>query len=177
MIVVDQYGRVISAAHPLDIAAPGVNAPPYAGTPGQVLAINAAGTALEWVSVVPAVPSILDATINIVIDGGGVVLTTGIKVDLIVDFACTILSATLLADVSGSIVLDIWKDTYSNYPPTVADTITAAAKPTLSGAIKSQDTTLTGWTTTIVAGNTIRVNVDSVATVTRVLLALKVRRT
>jgi hypothetical protein len=74
-------------------------------------------------------------------------------------------------------VVDIWKDTYTNYPPTVADTITASAKPTLASATKSQDTTLTGWTTTFAAGDTLRFIVDSATTVTRVTLALRVRRT
>jgi len=116
-------------------------------------------------------------TVNFVIDGGGSAITTGVKGDLVIDYACTINSATLLADQSGSIVIDIWKDSYANFPPTVADTITAAAKPTLSGAQKSQDTTLTGWTTSIAAGETLRFNVDSVATVQRVTLSLKVTRT
>jgi len=85
--------------------------------------------------------------------------------------------ATLLADVSGSIVIDIWKDTYANFPPTVADTITASAKPTLASAQKAQDSTLTGWTTTIAAGDILAFNVDSITTVTRVTLSLKVRKT
>jgi hypothetical protein len=115
--------------------------------------------------------------IEFIIDGGGSAITTGVKGDLEVPFSCTINRATLLADQSGSIVIDIWKDTYANYPPTVADTITASAKPTLSTAIKSQDATLTGWTTTITAGNTLRFNVDSITTCTRVTLSLKVTRT
>lgn len=113
-------------------------------------------------------------TITFIIDGGGVTITTGIKGDLEIPFACTIVAATLLADQSGSIVIDIWKDTYANYPPTVADTITASAKPTISTATKSQDTTLTGWTTAITAGDTLRFNVDSVTTIQRVTLSLKV---
>jgi len=36
---------------------------------------------------------------------------------------------------------------------------------------------LTGWTTSIAAGETLRFNVDSVATVQRVTLSLKVTRT
>lgn len=119
----------------------------------------------------------LVSTIMFTIDGGGSAITTGIKGDIMMDFACTINSATLLADQSGSIVIDLWKDVYANYPPLVGDTITASAKPTLSTATNSQDTTLTGWTKTINAGDIIRVNVDSAATVTRVLLALKVTRT
>ena len=62
----------------------------------------------------------------VVIDGGGSTITTGVKGDVNCDFAFTIVQWALLADQSGSIVIDIWKDTYANYPPTVADTITAA---------------------------------------------------
>jgi hypothetical protein len=94
-----------------------------------------------------------------------------------VPFACTINSVTALADASGAIVVDIWKDTYANYPPTDADSITASAPVTISGpAIKSQDTTLTGWTTSIAAGDCLRFNVDSVSTITRVTIILKVTK-
>ena len=116
-------------------------------------------------------------TIPFIIDGGGSAITTGIKGDIQIDFNCTITANTLLADQSGSIVVDIWKDTYANYPPTVADTITASAKPTISSAIKSTDSTLTGWTTTITAGDTLRFNVDSITTCTRVLVSLKATKT
>lgn len=123
-------------------------------------------------------PRLTDTTvIAFVIDGGGSTITTGVKGDLPVPFGCTITEWTLLADQSGSIVVDIWKDTYANYPPTVADTITASAKPTISTATKGQSSTLTGWTTTITAGDTLRFNVDSITTCTRVVLALKVTRT
>ncbi|HVY85366.1 MAG TPA: DUF2793 domain-containing protein [Caulobacterales bacterium] len=114
--------------------------------------------------------------IAFVIDGGGSAIATGVKGNLMIPFDCTIASATLLADQSGSIVIDIWKDDYANYPPTSADSIVASAKPTLSSAAKSQDTTLTGWTTSISAGQTLRFNVDSATTVTRVTLLLKVVR-
>ena len=111
------------------------------------------------------------------IDGGGSAITTGIKGDIEVPFNCTINAATLLADQSGSAVIDVWKVAYASYPPTVADKITASAPPTLSAAAKSQDATLTGWTTTITAGDVLRINVNSASTVTRVLLSLKITRT
>lgn len=116
-------------------------------------------------------------SLSFIIDGGGSAITTGIKGDLEIPFDCTINAVTLLADQTGSIVIDIWKDTYANYPPTIADTIPASAKPTLSTAIKSQDTTLTGWTTSITAGNILRFNVDSASSCTRVLISLKVTKT
>lgn len=116
-------------------------------------------------------------TIPFIIDGGGATITTGVKGDLHIPFDCTILEWTLLADQSGSIVVDIWKDTYANYPPVVGDSITASAKPTISSAAKGQSSTLTGWTTAIAAGDTLRFNVDSVTTHQRVLVSLKCRRT
>jgi len=117
------------------------------------------------------------STITFVIDGGGSAITTGIKGDLEIPFNCTINRATALADQSGSIVVDIWKDSYTNYPATDADSITASAPVTISTATKSQDTTLSGWTTTITAGDILRFNVDSASTVTRVTISLKVTKT
>lgn len=116
-------------------------------------------------------------TLAFTIDGGGSAITTGIKGDLRVPFKCTINSVTTLADQSGSIVIDIWKDTYANYPPTVADTITASAKPTISSATKAEDTTLTGWTTSVAAEDILRFNVDSCTTITRCVVSLKYTRT
>jgi len=115
-------------------------------------------------------------TIGFVIDGGGSPITTGVKGYVQVPIAGTITGVTVLstdaAVTSGSIVIDIWKDTYANYPPTVADSITASAKPTLSSATKSTDTTLTGWTTTLAAGDVLAFKVDSASTVTKVSITL-----
>lgn len=116
-------------------------------------------------------------SITLIIDGGGAAITTGQKGHLEIPFACEIEQVTLLADVEGSIVIDIWKDTYANFPPAVGDTITAAAKPTLAAEQKYQDATLTDWIKAIAAGDVLAFNVDSAATVTRVTLALKVKKT
>lgn len=87
-----------------------------------------------------------------------------------------ITEARLFADVSGSIVLDIWKDSYNNFPPTDDDSITASAPPTLAGAQKSEDNTLSGWTTLISEGDILAINVDSATTVKQVTLSLTGRR-
>ena len=117
------------------------------------------------------------ATITFIIDGGGSVIAVGEKGHLEIPFACTIQRATMLADQSGSIVVDIWKDSYANFPPTDADSITASAPPTISSAQKSQDSTLTGWTKDIAAGDIMAYNVDSCTTITRVTISLKVVKT
>lgn len=140
------------------------------------LTIGAAGTMLKSDGTDPSWVA-QEAQLPFVIDGGGDAITTGEKGNIIVPFNCTITEVTMLADQSGSIVVDIWKDTYANYPPTNADSITASAVPTISTAVKSQDQTLTGWTTSLSKGDILRYNVDSVTTITRVGVYLQVTRT
>lgn len=111
--------------------------------------------------------------ITLVIDGGGSVITTGFKAYVSIPVAGTLKKWRILADLSGSIVIDVWKDVFANYPPVVADTITAAAKPTLSGALSAESSTLTGWNTALVAGDVLGFNVDSVATVKKISLTLE----
>lgn len=111
--------------------------------------------------------------IEIVLDGSGSVIETGVVGDIELPAAFEVERVTMLADQTGDIVIDIWVDTYANYPPTDADTITAAAVPTISSAVKSQDTSLSGWTTTLAAGSIIRYNVDSCTTIEQCTISLK----
>ena len=116
----------------------------------------------------------------LIVDGFGTVITTGVKGYLSLPVSGTWKKWRLLSTgidvsgpISGSIVIDIWKDTYANYPPTVADTITASTKPTLSSAIKDEDSSLSGWDTSFDAGDILGFNVDSVTDLTKVFLALE----
>jgi hypothetical protein len=100
-------------------------------------------------------------------------LLVGVQLDLPINFSGHWTGWTILADLAGSsIVIDLWKDTYANYPPTVAGTITGTSKPTLAVAQKNQDMLIPGWITQFVAGDILRVNVDSMAVLTRVTLGL-----
>lgn len=135
------------------------------GTANQRLRTNSAATAQEHFTEV--------CTLTFIIDGGGSAITTGQKGHLEIPFGCTITGWTLLADQSGSIVIDVWKDTYANFPPTVADTIAGTEKPTLASVQKNQDLTLTTWTTAIAIGDILAFNVDSITTVTRIVLSIR----
>src|SRR5690606_24282463 len=97
----------------------------------------------------------LTTSINFTKDSGNanVALATGVIGDVQIDFACTITGVTLLADQAGDAVVDIWLDSLANFPPTNADSITSATPPTLSNAASYEDTTLSGWTTSISAGD------------------------
>jgi len=117
------------------------------------------------------------ATITFVIDGGGAEIALGIHGDLEIPFACTINRVTMLADQPGSIVVDIWKQAYADFPPENANSITSATPPTIITDTDSQDSTLTAWTTAITAGDCLRFNVDSVTDIERVTISLKVTKT
>jgi len=143
----------------------------------QVLGGGAAGTLPDaTVAASNVLQHVKVCSIVLIIDGGAAI-TTGVKGFLEIPFACTITRATTLADQSGSIVVDIWKDTYANFPPTDADSITSATPPTISSATKAQDSTLTSWTKTITAGDILAFNVDSCTTIERVTISLTVERT
>ena len=116
------------------------------------------------------------ASITFIVDGGGAAITTGQKGHLVIPFNAYIKEAIVLADQSGSIVVDIWEEKYGNFPPTVADTITGATPPTLSTAQASKDTSLTDWKRHISKGDVLAYNVDSATTVTRVSVILEVQR-
>lgn len=141
------------------------------------------GSSSQWVEV--SSPSysvtnqaVANSTIGYVISGGGSTITTGtIGLGLRVSYNCIIKSATLLADQTGSIVVDIWKDTYANYPPTDADSITGSSPLTISSSNKSEDTVLSGWTTQINEGDILFFNVDSVTNLQEVSIFLKVTKT
>jgi len=117
------------------------------------------------------------ATVGLRIDNGASVIPTGVSGNIVIPFNCTIQQWTLLANESGSVVVDIWRDTYANYPPTVADTITASAKPTISSSTKGQSSTLTGWTTALTAGDILRFNIDSVTSIKALDINLRIART
>ncbi len=111
-------------------------------------------------------------------DGGGSVLSTGVKGDKRCDITGTIIRWTIEADQSGSCEWDIWKKPFvANSPPTVANTIVASDQPTLTTAQSATGTSLTGWTNTVTAGDTFRFKLNSVSTITRCTLSLTIRRT
>jgi len=115
------------------------------------------------------------ATIGTTIDGSGGTITIGQKGYVQVPYACTITAWRLIANTAGSIVVDIWK-TAAPTIPTVANVITASAKPTLSSQQTATSSTLTGWTTSIAANDIIGFNVNSATTVSWVILQIFVTK-
>ena len=105
-------------------------------------------------------------------------ITVGINGDagVVIPYDCEITGWKVLATSTGSIVVDVWKDNYTNYPPTVADSIAGASKPTLSSGIKASNLSLSP-TWGLTAGDVVRFNVDSctgLTSCTIILFILKV---
>jgi hypothetical protein len=111
---------------------------------------------------------------GITIDGGGSVPTTGSKGYYQFDFACSIIGWSLVGDVSGSAQVTIKKSTDAGFPTTAS--IIASAPPALSSQQKVTSLTLTGWTTAIGVGDWLEYNLDSITTIKRLTLKVKVQR-
>ena len=120
------------------------------GAAGQVLTVQAGAPA--W------------ATISL--DGGGdtgsagATFGDGESTSSVVDgligyvsvpYGGTIDRAQIVADVSSTLDVEIWKA--NGAVPTVADLISASAPIALAASTYAADTTLTGWTTTVAAGD------------------------
>lgn len=108
-------------------------------------------------------------------DGGGSELVVGSTFVFFVPYACDITACTLvgLDGESGDIELDIKTSSYAGYSGSLAS-IVASAPPTISGSNKSQDNTLTGWTTSVSAGTAVEISITSVTDLTFVHVSLTV---
>jgi hypothetical protein len=135
------------------------------------LSIGSEGSALRVSSGAPIWQPEVGA-LEIGIDGHGAVPQTGVRADLVIPYDLTITDWSIIADQSGSMQLDIWKSTLANYPPVDGGSITGSAPPALSNALTAASAALTGWSPALVKGDCLRINLDSVSTLTRATITL-----
>lgn len=111
--------------------------------------------------------------IGFTIDANGAIPTVGTKGYRLVSRTMTILGWTVVADVAGSIVIDVKKCAFGSFPTTAS--MCNGNYPTLTSEQTHQSTDVSGWTTaTITANDVVEFYVNSATTVTRVTLTLKV---
>lgn len=150
----------------------GLQGVPIATTPpsdGEVLTYDGAHS--EWK---PEPPVGQQGVVGITIDGGGVSPLTGSKGFIRLPYSGTITSWTLIADTMGSCQITVKSGVWSGFPTDAS--IVAAAPPNLSAQQNNSSSTLTGWTTTLAAGDFLEFVLNSVVTLTRVILELQVLR-
>ena len=151
-----------------------VDGSPTVGATKLVLPNGTLGVVGTVATYTPAGVSLTGSVFPIVFgfDGGGSAITGAPEVDLgPMHCGGTISEWTILEDVSGAASIEVWKDTYANYPPTSGDLLLTL---TLSGpAIKAQ---ATGLSHAFSAGDTFRFHLASSSTVTRLAVMLHYTR-
>lgn len=143
----------------------------YAANALKVVRVNGTADGFE----VATISTTTSGTIGFTTDGAGLVLLTGTKGYFTTAFSGTITGWSITATGSGpTCTIDIWKIGPGTALPTVANTITAAAKPALSTGNALRSTNLTGWTTSFSAGDIFGFNLDAVTVATQITFALEV---
>lgn len=128
----------------------------------------------------PPPATAINTDLPLLIDGGGAAIsaTPSTKGYLVVSWPCRITGWYVLADVSGSIVIDVLRTDYATFPSFTS--IAGTSKPTLSSAQKNQDLVMTNWSVApgdvLSRGDILRFDVSSTSTVALVLVSLRVRR-
>ncbi len=154
-------------------------------TNGQVVTVNGvtdtnvinillAGATNQSTVVSNGITARIIKSLGISIDGGGAVLVAGVKGYVEVPVACTIISATILADQSGSIAIETWRTNSSSMPPTRAGVLFTNY---LTTAQASTDATLANATSlTLATQDRLGWNIITNAlSVTRITLQLRVQ--
>lgn len=117
-------------------------------------------------------PNVRTATFGCSVNGGGFAPLTGIIGYTVIPYNGTITGWSIVSDVVGSCVIDVWKA--AGVVPTVANTIAGTEKPTLSSQQLNSDNALTTWTTAVTAGDVIGFYLDSASTLTNVNLIITI---
>lgn len=142
-----------------------------AGTDGQIIGI--VGTTQGWFapSSLSTFGSLVKAAVSVTFGDGTLYLKAGNSLlGIQAPYNMTITSMTIVADVPASAVVNVKKSTYSAWPATTS--ITGSDTPTLSSSQKTTDSTLTGWTTSISAGDMLDFVIVSVSSAKLITITL-----
>lgn len=127
---------------------------------------NASATALEDFTEKVAIPFVIGDNTN--------VISTGIKLVMRVEFDMEITRWSLMANESGSIVIDINRYTsLANYDSGTKASITGSDTPDLVADKSDDSTALTGWTVILNEGDILECEIDSITTIKRITLSLR----
>lgn len=119
--------------------------------------------------------------VQIIIDGQGSVIPTGLYAGFPVPYDCVIEECLLesAAGGAGSVTIDLYRLNRSEWlaalTPAAGNSIVSQDKPLLSSASRAV-ATMSGWDRLLMKDDVLYVNVDSAATITRLVLSLLVRR-
>lgn len=128
-----------------------------------------------------------EATANVgalefIIGDGSITIPVGVQGYLAVPFDCTITGWALAADQAGSTTIDVWRCTQAQFDggithPVLADSITGGSPLIMVNAASAEASTVTGWGTTLAAGDWLAFPALTAQTITRLTVVLNVVRT
>jgi hypothetical protein len=112
---------------------------------------------------------------NVIIDGGGEVLTTGVKGNIEMPFNFNLYGWALRSLETGSLLIELNKSSFSEYPPGLSGIMhIGATGPYIDADWKNQETGISGWANpTGMGGDTIQITVTSASAITQASLALR----
>jgi hypothetical protein len=116
------------------------------------------------------VSNLKSGSFGVTIDGNGGVITIGQKGYITIPYNGTITDWEILADQAGTCNIDVRKSTYTGFPTQTS--ITGSSPITMSAAQKATSATLTGWTSSISAGDVYGFTLNSVTSITRLNLII-----
>jgi len=115
------------------------------------------------------------SAIGVSFTNNSVVLSSGTTASVRVPYPCTITQWDVLSMISGTLLIDVKKSTYANYP--VLSTITGTDKLLLLGnAYKGTSTALTGWTLNVTAGDVLKFDIEQATQSGTVTAQLRVNK-
>jgi hypothetical protein len=112
--------------------------------------------------------------LSLTVNAGSSTVSSGVKGIITVPFNGQILGWSIIANQSGSVVFDIYKDSFTNftYPGSAINTITGTNKPQLSGSYKYESFNLSSWDVAVSKYDVLTVNIDSTADINVAILNL-----
>lgn len=108
--------------------------------------------------------------------GGSAIATPTDNISITCPVAGTIENVQILTQGGpGACVIGVWKSPFLAYPPTAANSITGTDIPQITAGISYSDATLTGWTTSVNAGDVIAFHLASSSVFTTIEILLTIQ--
>lgn len=142
------------------------------GLIGQTGGLGNTGVGVTGNQGITGLPSGTTGVVNFVMNYGASTLPAGIGGDFSLPANIRIGEWSLFLEPTGSINVQLWKDTYANFPPTSADGMHGNTGIFINNGLKNTGNVAWWSTPTGAKGDIVRVNINSVSSATKMSLAL-----
>ena len=126
---------------------------------------------------------LLPGGLTMILDNGGTAFSSGTGcssgslIGFEWPFSGSLQTATVITDNASNVEIQLWKDTFANWPPASTANICGTSPLRTASAKTLQVTTLTTWTACFAAGDWIVPRVIGCSGPTKAFLALRYNRT